>query len=192
MQNSTDKPSGNENVKTVAKPQGSGLDLTDSPDDIKHMQQEEVTLDLPDVSDIPGQEHVHIPTFGEMADTTISSDDEEGLGLFEEDDDEENAGIVMGTEADVLPAEEKELKTSNEDMPTLDDSNLREAALDNTDDEGELLNEGSSDADVSGEDLDIPGSEDDNLEEAIGEEDEENNTYSLGGDDQDDIPEDSF
>ena len=40
--------------------------------------------------------------------------------------------------------------------------------------------------DESGDNLDVPGSElDDNLEE-IGSEDEENNYYSLGGDDHED------
>jgi hypothetical protein len=48
--------------------------------------------------------------------------------------------------------------------------------LDKTDDEGEILNEGS---DRSGRDLDVPGSEDDDADEKIGEEDEENNSYSL-------------
>lgn len=44
--------------------------------------------------------------------------------------------------------------------------------------------------DVSGSDLDIPGSElDDNMEN-IGSEDEENNYYSLGEDDLDDQEED--
>ena len=33
-----------------------------------------------------------------------------------------------------------------------------------------------------GEDLDIPGAELDDISEKIGEEDEENNYYSLGGD----------
>ena len=36
--------------------------------------------------------------------------------------------------------------------------------------------------DVSGSDLDIPGSELDDVQENIGSEDEENNYYSLGGD----------
>lgn len=35
---------------------------------------------------------------------------------------------------------------------------------------------------VSGDDLDVPGAEDDDANEEIGEEDEENNYYSLGGD----------
>jgi hypothetical protein len=39
--------------------------------------------------------------------------------------------------------------------------------------------------------LDIPGSELDDADEAIGEEDEENNYYSLGGDDHEDLEEDS-
>ena len=41
-----------------------------------------------------------------------------------------------------------------------------------------------------GEDLDVPGAELDNDDEAIGEEDEENNYYSLGGDNHDDLEED--
>jgi hypothetical protein len=41
-----------------------------------------------------------------------------------------------------------------------------------------------------GDDLDIPGTELDDLNEEIGEEDEENNYYSLGGDDHDDLEED--
>lgn len=42
-------------------------------------------------------------------------------------------------------------------------------------------NERSFEDDVSGDDLDVPGSELDDKEEAIGSEDEENNYYSLGG-----------
>lgn len=41
-----------------------------------------------------------------------------------------------------------------------------------------------------GEDLDVPGAELDDPEEAVGEEDEENNYYSLGGDEHDDLEED--
>ncbi|MFA6359152.1 MAG: hypothetical protein WCX14_00385 [Dysgonamonadaceae bacterium] len=47
-----------------------------------------------------------------------------------------------------------------------------------------------TDTELSGEDLDIPGSELDDAEETIGNEDEENNYYSLGGDDHDDLEED--
>lgn len=51
-------------------------------------------------------------------------------------------------------------------------------------------NEGSFEEDMSGSDLDIPGSELDDEEEVIGSEDEENNYYSLGGDNHNDLEED--
>ena len=51
-------------------------------------------------------------------------------------------------------------------------------------------NEKDFDDDVSGGDLDIPGSELDDDLEIIGSEDEENNYYSLGGDNHNDLEED--
>jgi hypothetical protein len=45
--------------------------------------------------------------------------------------------------------------------------------------------------DKSTTDLDVPGSELDDESEAIGHEDEENNYYSLGGDDHNDLEEDN-
>jgi|ERR1700722_8178722 len=42
---------------------------------------------------------------------------------------------------------------------------------------------------VTGEDLDIPGNEDDEKEENAGSEDEENNFYSIGGDNHNDLEE---
>ena len=46
------------------------------------------------------------------------------------------------------------------------------------------------DEEQSEEDLDIPGSELDDQQEEIGSEDEENNYYSIGGDDHIDLDED--
>jgi hypothetical protein len=51
-------------------------------------------------------------------------------------------------------------------------------------------NELDFDSDVSGDDLDVPGSELDDAQEAVGSEDEENNYYSLGGDDKEGLEED--
>lgn len=50
-------------------------------------------------------------------------------------------------------------------------------------------NEKDFDEDHSGDDLDVPGSELDDDLERVGSEDEENNYYSLGGDDHDDLDE---
>ncbi|MBI3883187.1 MAG: hypothetical protein HY305_02965 [Sphingobacteriales bacterium] len=76
---------------------------------------------------------------------------------------------------DITPEELALLDEAGEDM---DEDELRNARLDNTDEDGELLNEKSSGDDYSGSDLDVPGSGDDDDNEDIGEEDEENNSYS--------------
>jgi hypothetical protein len=164
-------------------------DIHDSPEDEAKMQNETVIIDLPDVSDIPGQENIVVPVIGEMADTTISSDDEEGLGLFDDDEGDEDTDLVMGNEADVSETEQTMLKRADEDMPDEDDPLLRTAELDNTDNEGDVLNEGSLATDVGGGDLDMSGVDSDDKMEAIGEEDEENNDYSLGSDSNDNVTE---
>jgi hypothetical protein len=73
--------------------------------------------------------------------------------------------------------EEKEINP--EDTSKTKDTNSTNALRRN-----ELDNEQSE------EDLDIPGSELDDRQEIIGSEDEENNYYSLGGDDNSDLEED--
>ena len=55
---------------------------------------------------------------------------------------------------------------------------------------GEVKNEKDFKDDHSGKDLDIPGTELDDDQEDIGSEDEENNYYSLGGDNHNDLEED--
>lgn len=52
------------------------------------------------------------------------------------------------------------------------------------DKENNVVNENNF-KDFSGSDLDVPGSEQDDAQEEIGSEDEENNLYSLGGDNHD-------
>jgi hypothetical protein len=61
------------------------FDLPDSAADREKLQPENTVINLPDVSDIPGQENITVPQMGEFADTTISSDDEEGTGIFGQD-----------------------------------------------------------------------------------------------------------
>lgn len=79
----------------------------------------------------------------------------------------------------ITPAEKAMLdEVLYNDPLSKDEINLKHAELDDVDEDGDLLNESSSADDVTGEDLDIPGAEDDDGNEAIGEEDEENNGYS--------------
>ena len=154
-------------------------DLPETKEDKKELQPDEGTLDLPEVKDIPGQEHIHVPRMKEFADTTISSSDEEGAGIL--DDEEDN---LTDTETNVTPEEKTALREAASKTPyAKDEQAIDQAKLDNRDQDGELLNES---VDLSGSDLDIPGSEADDEDEEIGEEDEENNSYSLDGEDEDD------
>lgn len=152
-------------------------DLPETNDDKKHLQADESTLDLPEVKDIPGQEHVRPLPAGEMADTTISSADEEAEGLLNDDED-----IITDESTNVSPEEKELLRRSSESMASDDDQKLTQSAVDNVDEDGTQLNENIN---QSGNDLDVPGSEDDDANEEIGEEDEENNSYSLGSEDED-------
>jgi hypothetical protein len=155
-------------------------DLQDSERDKERLKPDEATIDLPDVKDIPGQEFIHPPNIGKFADTTISSDDEEGVGIFEDSEDDKD--IQMNTEADIPKEDKSLLQQTDERMPTDDEDRLRRSSLDNTDNEGDPLNERSMDSARTGSDLDTSGVDEDDRNEFIGEEDEENNTYSLGGD----------
>lgn len=81
--------------------------------------------------------------------------------------------------------ERNESDVTKDDLQALGDTELES-------DEGddELLKKRIYPVDFSGEDLDIPGVEADDASERIGSEDEENNSYSLGGDDHEDLEED--
>lgn len=73
-------------------------DLPDSPHDAERLKPEETIIELPDVKDIPGQEFVHVAPLGELADVTISSADEEGEGLFNDDADNDDDEFIPGME----------------------------------------------------------------------------------------------
>ncbi|HEX7692116.1 MAG TPA: hypothetical protein VF408_06990 [Sediminibacterium sp.] len=152
----------------------SHTDIQDSQRDQERMQPEEAAINLPDVKDIPGQEHIHVPRMKEFQDTTPSSDDEEGKNVFDDD--------ALDEETDVTDEEKELLRRSAESMSSEDDEARRQVLPDNTDNDGDPLNESVN---MSGSDLDVPGSDEDDTDEEIGEEDEENNSYSLGGDRKD-------
>ena len=85
------------------------------------------------------------------------------------------------------PSEDIYCQSKNEsDIDPEDITRLKEA---NDEDAIGINNEKDFTEDVSGNDLDIPGSELDDEQENIGSEDEENNHYSLGGDNHNDLEE---
>ena len=176
-------------AENTSQARSKNLDLHDSPRDAEKLRPDVATIDLPEVRDIPGQEHIHVPALGELADTTISSADEEGAGVLDDLNDEDDASIRMGTEADISGNDQVMLETANNFQATEDEDRLRKASMDNTDFEGESLNEGSFGEERTGSDLDVPISDTDDANENIGAEDEENNSYSLGSDSNDRVVE---
>lgn len=69
--------------------------------------------------------------------------------------------------------------------PPSEDISKRKIAVDTSD----TMNEKTFADDMSGADLDVPGSELDDQQEKIGSEDEENNYYSIGGDNHNNLEE---
>lgn len=142
------------------------------------------TIDLPEVGDIPGQEHIRTPRLGELADSTASSADEEGDDILDAGDDDlglDGRSNVSGEERAMLGSIDRRRDES-------EDASLRTGLLDSTDEDGTPLNEKSFGSerndDLSADDLDIPGEDD--ADEMSGEEDEENEDYSLSDNDDDD------
>ena len=72
----------------------------------------------------------------------------------------------------------------------IDPEDITKAKASNDESRDGEENEKSFDEDVSGRDLDVPGSGLDDRQEDNGNEDEENNSYSLGGDRHNDLEED--
>ena len=87
---------------------------------------------------------------------------------------------------------EERATLENVSMPTRDEENLRRAAMDTTDFEGEQLNEDSFGEVLSSTDLDIPEETDETRSSSLGQGDEENKYYSLGGDRHENQEEDPY
>jgi hypothetical protein len=132
------------------------------------------TIDLPEVSDIPGQEHIRAPRLGELADSTASSADEEGDDILDDEDDD----LRLGGRSNVSKQEKDMLGSIDRRRADSEDESLRTGLLDSTDEDGTPLNEKSfgneRNDDLSADDLDVPRESDDDIDE-----DEENEDYSL-------------
>ena len=141
------------------------------------------TIDLPEVSDIPGQEHIRAPRLGEMADSTASSADEEGDDVLEPGDGDDD--LRLGGRSNVSREEKAMLGSLDRRRADSEDESLRTGLLDSTDEDGTPLNEKSfgneRNDDLSADDLDVPRESEDDIDE-----DEENEDYSLSDNNDDD------
>jgi hypothetical protein len=130
-------------------------DIADSPEDQEKLKGDHGILDLPEIKDIPGAGRSGKNASLLPGDSTISSADEEGDELLEDNDGLEDN--------DVTPLEKKLLSESFD--PSYDtDLPIHSLSLDEKDNEGEKLEEAGQDKDLFGKDLD---------DELIKEEDEE-------------------
>jgi hypothetical protein len=128
-----------------------------------------------DVENLPKRgSQVNVDLKNDMPAQTGSAKDEfASVGDMDDDD----IVMVPGTEADLTKEDHEILNAERTDT----EQPLNRVRLDKVDE----------DDDRDQEDLDIPGSEIDDANESIGEEDEENNYYSLGGDRHENLEEDS-
>jgi hypothetical protein len=87
---------------------------------------------------------------------------------------------------------EERMTLSNMYMPTDDEENLSRSRLDSKDFDGDELNEDSFGEVLDSADLDIPDETDETFTTSMGQGDEENKYYSLGGDRQESNEEDPY
>jgi hypothetical protein len=130
-------------------------DITDSQEDQEKLKPDQAIFDLPELKDIPGANRSGKNADQLPGDITISSSDEEGDELLEEND-----GL---DETNVSRLEKKLLRESfnpsyDQDLP------VASLSLDDRDNDGDLLEETAQAKDLFGKDLD---------DELVREEDEE-------------------
>jgi|SRR5580658_724021 hypothetical protein len=147
-------------------------------------KKEKNTIDMPEVRDIPGQEHVRPPRLGELADETASSADEEGDDVLSPLDSGEDKGLRLDRSSNVTAEERADLALAARDDSGEDEETLRTGLLDSTDEDGDPLNEKSfgegRNDDLSADDLDVP-----EVDDQEGDEDEENEDYSISKNEDD-------
>lgn len=151
-------------------------------DIMNRMNTKRVGIDVENFSRTIGTENLNI---NEPVVTDPNSIDEDPL-LRQRDIEEQNDRRAMeypipkdlGEEESLDGQDANESDVTEEDLQALGPKDL---SMDMGEDE-QLLKNRVWPVDMTGGDLDVPGSELDDENEAIGSEDEENNSYSLGGD----------
>lgn len=131
------------------------------------------------------------PPYPEREDITLQNKrvpiNDEGIAVNPKDLLQTDNTSVEETEE--LEEEVSELDSVSESDVTKEDLEALgpvDLSLDMGEDE-ELLKHRTRPVDFGGQDLDVPGAELDDSDEAIGEEDEENNSYSLDGEREDGV-----
>ena len=155
-------------------------------DIMNRMNTHRVGMDVENFSRMIGTENLNI---NEPVVTDPNSIDEDPILPAEGiEDRKDRAGMERSAlrdedeDGDLDGGPVNESDVTEEDLQALGPKDL---SMDMGEDE-QLLKNRVWPVDMAGQDLDVPGSELDDENEAIGSEDEENNTYSLGGDNVED------
>ena len=143
---------------------------------------ERVGMDVDNFSRQTGTENFNKPNEPRVSDPNDITD-EPALG--NPDDLEQSAAKDMERPVPkgLLDEDDMDFTTGNESDVTKEDLEAlgpKDLSMDMGDDE--TLKNRVWPVDMAGEDLDVPGSELDDQSESVGSEDEENNSYSIGGD----------
>jgi hypothetical protein len=149
-------------------------------DIMNHLNTQRVGMDVENFSRTIGHENLNI---NEPVVTSPNSVEDEPAVSGNEIEDRDYASMERPIprdrgEDEVDGPERSESDVTEEDLEALGPKDL---SMDMGEDE-QLLKNRVWPVDMAGSDLDVPGSELDDENEAIGSEDEENNPYSLGGD----------
>ncbi|MEO5602987.1 MAG: hypothetical protein ABIR06_18850 [Cyclobacteriaceae bacterium] len=152
-------------------------------DIMNRLNTERVGIDVENFSRAIGQENFTINE-SIVSDPNDITDDPLALTRDIEDLTDRDAmefPVVKDPDAEEDAEEKNESDVTEEDLQALGPKDL---SMDMGEDE--QLKNRVWPVDMTGKDLDIPGSELDDASEAVGSEDEENNSYSLGGDGHED------
>jgi hypothetical protein len=170
MKMKDENPVNKANEKKAEENDFPGYPHYDEKEDITRQATEKVPLDVENISRLVDVN----TTINENRIQPDATAGEPTTAVIPPDPDGE-VELVPGTEADV----------TEEDLMALGSRGL---SMDGGDDE--VLRTKTYPIQSGDEDLDIPGAELDDLNEQIGSEDEENNYYSLGGDNHENLEED--
>lgn len=171
----------------------------DSADDVKRAKDENIDKDFPGYPHYPASEDIMNPKNNTGRVTgELDNESKRDLNKMQLDNpsdktnpytqaEKDELGLVPGTDGDVNENDLTALEAIDE---TMGENDSVEADGNETDDTDELTKKDLDDADAgidkdlarTGDDLDMPYQDDETTTEALGQGDEENNYYSLGGD----------
>lgn len=151
-------------------------------DIMNRMNTRRVGMDVENFSRAIGAENLNV---NEPIVTDPNSIEEDPLFRGEDVEDRRDRNAMEHPVAKSVDEDEDEPSESDVTEEDLQALGPKDLSMDMGEDE-QLLKNRVWPVDMAGEDLDVPGSELDDAREEIGSEDEENNSYSLGGDGHED------